>query len=36
MSEQERLDIHDKFILNHYLKQFNEETIVPKKQKNVW
>jgi len=33
MSEQERLDIHDKFILNHYLKQFNEETIVPKKQK---
>ena len=35
MSEQERLDIHDKFILNHYLKQFNEETIVPKKQKPV-
>jgi len=33
MSEQERLDIHNKFILNHYLKQFNEETIVPKKQK---
>jgi glyceraldehyde-3-phosphate dehydrogenase (ferredoxin) len=33
MSEQERLDIHDKFILKHYLKQFNEETIVPKKQK---
>ena len=33
MSEPERLDIHDKFILNHYLKQFNEETIEPKKQK---
>jgi glyceraldehyde-3-phosphate dehydrogenase (ferredoxin) len=33
MSEDERLDIHDKFILKHYLKQFNEETIKPKKQK---
>ena len=33
MSEEERLEIHDKFILGHYLKQFNEETIVPKKQK---
>jgi glyceraldehyde-3-phosphate dehydrogenase (ferredoxin) len=32
MSEDERLDIHDKFILKHYLKQFNEETIKPKKQ----
>jgi glyceraldehyde-3-phosphate dehydrogenase (ferredoxin) len=33
MSEDERLDIHDKFILKHYLKQFNDETIKPKKQK---
>jgi len=33
MSEEERLEIHDKFIVDHYLKQFNEETIVPKKQK---
>jgi glyceraldehyde-3-phosphate dehydrogenase (ferredoxin) len=33
MSEMERLDIHNKFIIEHYLKQFNEETIVPKKQK---
>jgi len=33
MSEEERLDIHNKFIIEHYLKQFNEETILPKKQK---
>ena len=33
MSEMERLDIHNKFIIEHYLKQFNEETIEPKKQK---
>jgi glyceraldehyde-3-phosphate dehydrogenase (ferredoxin) len=33
MEESERLEIHDKFILNHYLKQFNEETIVPKNYK---
>ena len=33
MSEEERLEIHNKFIVEHYLKQFNEETIVPKKQK---
>jgi glyceraldehyde-3-phosphate dehydrogenase (ferredoxin) len=33
MDESERLEIHEKFILNHYLKQFNEETIVPKQQK---
>ena len=33
MDEAERLDIHRKFILDHYLKQFNEETIRPKKQK---
>lgn len=34
MDENERLEIHDKFIINHYLKQFNQETIKPKKQKN--
>lgn len=33
MDESERLDIHKKFVLDHYLKQFNEETIVPKQQK---
>jgi glyceraldehyde-3-phosphate dehydrogenase (ferredoxin) len=33
MQEEERLDIHEKFILNHYLKQFNEETIQKKQQK---
>ncbi len=26
-SEEERMQIHEKFILDHYLKQFNEETI---------
>ena len=30
MSEEERLDIHKRFILDHYLKQFNEETIKTK------
>ncbi len=30
MSEDDRLFIHKKFIINHYLKQFNEETIKPK------
>ncbi len=34
MDESERLEIHDKFVINHYLKQFNQETIIPKKQKN--
>ncbi|MBN2776549.1 MAG: hypothetical protein JXR36_02840 [Bacteroidales bacterium] len=29
-----RVDFHKKFIINHYLKQFNEETILPKMQKN--
>ncbi len=29
-SEKERLDQHDAFILDHYLKQFNDETIKPK------
>jgi len=33
MSKQERLDIHQKFIVEHYLKQFNEETIRTKQQK---
>jgi glyceraldehyde-3-phosphate dehydrogenase (ferredoxin) len=33
MKESERLEIHQKYILEHYLKQFNEETIRPKKQK---
>ena len=33
MSEDERLTIHEKFVLNHYLRQFNEETIEPKNQK---
>jgi len=32
MDEQQRLDIHKNFILDHYLKQFNEETIIPKQQ----
>ncbi len=34
MDESERLDIHNKFVVNHYLKQFNEETIDTKSQKN--
>ena len=33
MSKDERLDIHKRFILDHYLKQFNEETIKTKQQK---
>lgn len=33
MTEEERLDIHDRFVLQHYLKQFNEETIEAKQQK---
>jgi len=33
MEERDRLDIHETFVLNHYLKQFNEETIIPKHQK---
>mgnify|MGYP001107556967 CR=1 FL=1 len=31
-SEEQRLQVHDQFIVNHYLKQFNEETIRPRKQ----
>ncbi len=30
-TEDERLSQHENFILKHYLKQFNEETIIPKK-----
>lgn len=32
--EAERVEIHKKFILDHYLKQFNEETIQTKNQHN--
>ncbi|MHC4093087.1 MAG: aldehyde ferredoxin oxidoreductase N-terminal domain-containing protein, partial [Planctomycetota bacterium] len=31
-SEQERLDVHERLVVNHYLRQFNEETIEPRKQ----
>ncbi len=34
LQEQERLDVHRKFILEHYLRQFNEETIEAKNQKH--
>ena len=34
MDEQERLDIHQKFVLEHYLRQFNEETIKTKSFRN--
>ncbi|HCY36835.1 MAG: aldehyde ferredoxin oxidoreductase [Candidatus Margulisiibacteriota bacterium] len=30
MTEEQRVDIHEKLVLNHYLKQFNEETIKTK------
>ncbi len=33
MQETERVDIHKNFIIDHYLKQFNEETIDKKQQK---
>jgi glyceraldehyde-3-phosphate dehydrogenase (ferredoxin) len=33
MSKEERLKIHKEFIVDHYLKQFNEETIKTKQQK---
>ena len=32
MDEAQRLDIHKRFIIDHYLRQFNEETIYPKQQ----
>jgi len=34
MSEEERLDIHKNLVIDHYLKQFNEETIAKKQQAN--
>lgn len=34
MSEEERLEIHKKFITNHYLKQFNDETVATKSEQN--
>ena len=34
MKEEERLDIHKNFVLDHYLKQFNKETIETKSEKN--
>ncbi len=34
MNEAERLDLHRKFIVDHYLQQFNQETIAPKQQHN--
>ena len=33
-SEESRLDLHRRFIVDHYLKQFNEETIAGKQQAN--
>ncbi|ABW67905.1 Aldehyde ferredoxin oxidoreductase [Desulfosudis oleivorans Hxd3] len=32
-SEEERRNLHSRLVLDHYLKQFNEETIVPKQQR---
>lgn len=34
MTKEQRLDLHQRFIVDHYLKQFNEETIETKQQKN--
>lgn len=31
-TEEKRLEVHEKFVRNHYLKQFNEETIATKQQ----
>jgi len=33
-SQEARRDLHQRFILNHYLKQFNEKTIQTKQQRN--
>jgi glyceraldehyde-3-phosphate dehydrogenase (ferredoxin) len=33
--KEERLDLHKRFVVDHYLKQFNEETIETKQQKTV-
>ncbi len=32
-NDEQRLKLHKEFILDHYLKQFNEETIIPKQQR---
>jgi glyceraldehyde-3-phosphate dehydrogenase (ferredoxin) len=32
MTEDQRLDLHRKLIVGHYLRQFNQETIIPKQQ----
>jgi glyceraldehyde-3-phosphate dehydrogenase (ferredoxin) len=32
-TDEQRLKLHKDFILDHYLKQFNEETIIPRQQK---
>jgi glyceraldehyde-3-phosphate dehydrogenase (ferredoxin) len=32
-TDEQRLKLHKEFIVDHYLKQFNEETIVPKQQR---
>jgi glyceraldehyde-3-phosphate dehydrogenase (ferredoxin) len=32
-AEEERITFHREFVVNHYLKQFNEETIATKQQK---
>lgn len=34
LAEDERLQLHQKLIVEHYLRQFNEETIEPKQQHN--
>lgn len=34
LPEEDRREIHRKFIVDHYLRQFNEETIQPKNQRN--
>ncbi|MFH1506781.1 MAG: aldehyde ferredoxin oxidoreductase N-terminal domain-containing protein, partial [archaeon] len=34
LEDEARLKVHTEFIVNHYLKQFNEETIVPRKFKH--
>jgi glyceraldehyde-3-phosphate dehydrogenase (ferredoxin) len=34
MDEAQRLDLHNRFVVEHYLRQFNEETIAPKLQRN--
>ncbi len=33
VTEEERLKTHNDFVVNHYLKQFNEETIKTKQQR---